>query len=339
MKHSTRIAAAVVVMAVVPILDSPAAFAKGVPVEAASASQMKEAVKQYRLGVELLGEAKFEEALGMFRGSYEKVASPNSRLMVARALIKLERYPEAHKELVATIADASELVPTAQKYQQTVDAAKAELAELSAKIGQLKLVVDGKITVNATPIEQSDWQQVQVLAPGQVKVTYELSNGQRVEKAVTLEPGKTTEVELFSPPPASAVTAAASAPAPAPLAIPPDSVSYDSLAWVSAGVGAGGLLTFAVFGLLNNARFSDLEDRCVNNRCTRDLVADAETGRTYQTLANVGLSVGLVGGLSAAYFFLSQKRQTSAQITKAAASRSNTELMVHADGVTIRGQF
>jgi hypothetical protein len=67
------------------------------------------------------------------------------------------------------------------------------------------------------------------------------------------------------------------------------------MGWVGIGIGAAGMLSFGIFGGLTMSEFSDMENLCPSNNCTADVESEADTGRTYQTVANVSLVVGLVG--------------------------------------------
>ena len=68
----------------------------------------------------------------------------------------------------------------------------------------------------------------------------------------------------------------------------------------AAGVGVAGFTLFAIAGSMSNGTYGDLEDLCGGERaCPPNRAAEAadlqDSGRTQQTLANVGLIVGAVG--------------------------------------------
>jgi len=68
-----------------------------------------------------------------------------------------------------------------------------------------------------------------------------------------------------------------------------------------------------VFGAMHHAKFSDLEDSCPNNRCTRDRQDDIDSGKTDETLANVGLVIGVLGaGAGVTLFILSGRKSANA---------------------------
>jgi uncharacterized membrane protein YdfJ with MMPL/SSD domain len=104
-------------------------------------------------------------------------------------------------------------------------------------------------------------------------------------------------------------------------------------AFVAGGVGVVGLGLFIGAGTSANATYSDLEDACGNRPCPVSRQGDIDSGKTMQTLANVGLVVGGVGlGAGVTLFLLSR---SSSKTTEAVASH-----LVLAPGYGgIRGAF
>src|SRR6185503_7446628 len=91
---------------------------------------------------------------------------------------------------------------------------------------------------------------------------------------------------------------------PATPVVEKSGIDQRTLGIVAGGVGIAGFATFAVFGLLNNGKYDDLKNGCPNGVCPRSLSEEAEAGRTYQTIANVGLGVGIVGVVSSVLLFV-----------------------------------
>jgi hypothetical protein len=326
---------------VVDATDVPEAIdTPGVPVEAASILQKQEALKQYRLGVDLMNEKRYAEALDVLLGSYRKVNSPNSRLMVARVLARLERYPEAYVELSGVIADASKLAASLSKYEKTIEAAKLELDEVSSKVALLKLNVDGRLRLAGAEVEPSRWNEAIPLKAGPVQLVYELQNGQRVEVSAELKPGETTQVDLAFPEPSPPV-------APQAYVVEKRSeapgVSYSTLAWVGAGVGVLGLSSLTVFGLMTESQFKALSKECPAGNCPASRRADAESGRTFQTLANVGLGVGLAGALGATYFWVFAPEEADPELSllsqRANGGPIQTQVRVGLAAISVAGSF
>mgnify|MGYP002030519275 CR=1 FL=1 len=72
----------------------------------------------YSVGVQFLNRGDYEKALEQFRRSYSVVASPNSQLMVARALALLNRKAEAYQVAERVIEQARAEAVHAPKYEQ-----------------------------------------------------------------------------------------------------------------------------------------------------------------------------------------------------------------------------
>jgi hypothetical protein len=103
-------------------------------------------------------------------------------------------------------------------------------------------------------------------------------------------------------------------------------------AYVAGGIGVAGALSFGVFGLLNHAKYSDVQDECSHDLCSDDVREDAERGHTYQTIANVGLIVGVVGLGTAVALVLTEP-------DGATARRSATRVAVGPGSIHVQGTF
>jgi hypothetical protein len=69
--------------------------------------------------------------------------------------------------------------------------------------------------------------------------------------------------------------------------------------FVAAGVGGLGLVTFVVAGLSAKSAYHELEQDCGGARCSDSQhQSDVERGKTWQTIANVGLIAGGVGAVT-----------------------------------------
>ncbi len=107
-------------------------------VRSAEKDQKVGAQKTFEAGTKLYDSRHFEEALAAFRASYQIVASPNSRLMIARCLRDLGQSAAAYREYDAVAAEATE---RGERYRSTAEAAAEEREELKAKIALLTVRV------------------------------------------------------------------------------------------------------------------------------------------------------------------------------------------------------
>src|SRR5258708_5855936 len=119
--------------------QAPRALADGVLPAAATPVQREQAQARFLRGKELMAKKHYDEALSEFRASREVVASPNSRLELARCLLAMGKAIAAYAELGRTAVEAKELTTQDNRYQRAYDAAKAERAEIEAKLGFVSL--------------------------------------------------------------------------------------------------------------------------------------------------------------------------------------------------------
>ncbi|HEX2731160.1 MAG TPA: CDC27 family protein [Polyangiaceae bacterium] len=331
--------------------DKPDEEAMGVPIEVASKAQKEVARKQLQLGIDLLDAGKPADALQVLRMSYQRVESPNTRLMIARALEKLERYPEAYAELQQALSEAEPLARGASKYEDTVAALQSELEQVKAKVALVHLDLGMTLTAEGKPIEPERWGRVVVLPEGHTAFELKLANGQSRNVSTTLAGGKETTVALLLAAPANAEAAPAelAQPKPAVTSQEQPGVSRKTLGWIGVGMAGVGAASFVTFGLLDKAKHERLSDECGNGVCPADLRDDAERGRTYQSLANVGIGVGVVGLITATYFFLSARSEpklsgsdslrASAGTPSQHATQASPQIVIGARSVAISGRF
>lgn len=277
----------------------------------AEKEQHAAAKKTFEAGNKLYDSHHYEEALAAFRGSYQIVASPNSRLMMARCLRELGHDAEAYREYDAVTADAAR---GGDRYRSSGEAAAEERDELKPKIAFLTVRVRGAepgvtVKVGDVTLADADVGVPVPFEPAAVVVTAESSDGASARSNVTLAAGATSEIELnpvkpveAKPPPPPAVVA------PPPVPAGPSSSSSPLRTWsyVAGGVGAAGFITFAVFGAMTASKYSSLQKACPQNHCGPEQQSDIDAGKTYQTVANVGLGVGIAGvAAGVTLFFLS----------------------------------
>jgi hypothetical protein len=310
-------------------------LAKGATVDAATPEQSTEASDKYRAGTAAFEAGRYDEALGHFEKSYDVVASPNSHLMIARTLSKMNKNAEAFAAIESTIAEADLAASKSDKYKKTAQMARAERDEMTKKVGFVVVSLPSTVTVGSETIKSPDLGRV-VVSPGKNEVVLRLPTGEETRRTVEVAAGDVKRVDLALPAPSAA------APAPAPAECPPartvhtsSGIDQRTLAYVAGGVGVAGFATFAVFGILNNGKYQDLEAQCPGGICPPGASSDAETGRTYQTLANVGLGVGIVGLATGTILFLTAPSRK----TETVSLKPTTRLAVGPASVSFQGKF
>jgi hypothetical protein len=328
-------------LAAMAVLVTPSvALPKGVPVEDASEAQWRGAQKTFLAADELFDAKRYEEAISAYRASWEIVASPNTRLQVARCLRELGRVGEAYEELEGALADAERAAAKEQKYARAAVAARSELGALRSQVAlvivRVESVPEGTVfTVGERRVQLADFARPVAAAAGKIQVVARMPGRGAVVRTLTVAGGGEGSVALdlseeklgtASPTPAAEPpTVSSSASGGATMT---QSTSLRPYAFIAGGVGVVGLAGFAVFGAMNNSKFSGLEDRCNAGNCPADSQSDINEGRRLQTFANIGLAVGVVGlGTSATLFLLDTGGEAQARVGVAPGS------------VTVSGRF
>lgn len=280
----------------------------------------------------------YQAALEGFRQAYRESESPNARLYVARSLRKLERLAEAYDELYATMRAATDRAAAEPKYEQTRDAAAAELAILEPQIAKLVVAVTDAADVAAVAIDGRSVAPDRVgtpitVEPGAKQVAVELADGRRLAGTIELEAGQARTLTLspredppepdVGPPPSSAETAE------------PTGGGVRIAGFVVAGLGVAGMVLFGVTGSLAADEFGALEEECGELRCADPAYADVvDRGKTYETVANVSLVAGLVGLVGGTAMILFGGPSDPGEETAA-----RLELRPAGAGLALRGAF
>jgi hypothetical protein len=113
------------------------------------------------------------------------------------------------------------------------------------------------------------------------------------------------------------------------------------LAYIAAGVGAGGVVFGTVTGIVTLNKKSTADANCSNARekCNTAGVDANESGKTFAALSGVGFGVGVVGLAVGTYLWLTSSAHPSSP--SAARAAVAPELHVHSDSgfVSVAGRF
>lgn len=328
------------------LLSTSLSLAAGVAPDKANKEQLEAAQRTFQTADGHYDAKRYEEAITAFRASYDIVASPNSRLMIARSMREAGRLTEAWAELEGTIADADAAAKADDKYESTAKAAREDLKKLESQVARVQFERSGfssPVSVNGKPVPEALLAGPVALAPGKATVTAKRADGSEARVEVELKAGESRRVQLdlAAAAPAAPPTPPPKAPPPKPEPAPePEASSGPGLrtwAFVAGGVGVVGLATFGVFGAMNNSKFSALEDDCEGGRCPSSSQDDIDAGKRYQTIANIGLAVGVVGlGTGAALFILGGD---SGKKEGAKSAHFRPELRVGPGNLSFGGRF
>jgi hypothetical protein len=261
------------------------------------------AQQHYERGRELYRESRFEDALASFRASYDLVPSPNSYLYVARSLRGLERLAEAVEAYERVVRTAQ--LGADPRYEETAQAARAELAALLPSIGRVILRADAlpdeaEVTLEGRPVPREALGLALPVMPGRVTAEVRARGRDPIAASAEVAAGAEVELRLVAEAPAAHEPVAPSNDPP----IAPSSVenpeteangTYLALTLASGSVAVLGWGAFAIFGLLADSTFADLQRECTSGLCDPARAGDIDAGRVYGTIANVGLVAGIAG--------------------------------------------
>jgi hypothetical protein len=241
----------------------------------------------------------YAEAQARFQRALELTGSPNARFYVARCLREMGKLVEAYDEIQLALREARERAATEPKYAETRDLAAAELAYVESKVGRLVIaLVDApegtEIKVNGSPLAHERVGVAIGVEPGAVVVVATAPDARQISQTIEVPMGQMKTCAMAfkaSPTPAPS-------PAPPPAREPARTTGggVRAAGFVTAGVGVAGIAVFAVAGVIAQKKFDEVEEGCGGTHCVDPKYDDViTTGRTMDTLANVGLIVGVVG--------------------------------------------
>ena len=76
-----------------------------------------------------------------------------------------------------------------------------------------------------------------------------------------------------------------------------------------------------MFGLLANAKYNELIDKCPDSHCPADLEDTKKAGKTFQAIGNIGLIVGAAGAATAVTLFIVGKPSKPASSARAVPAK------------------
>ncbi|MEZ4442631.1 MAG: hypothetical protein R3B72_26290 [Polyangiaceae bacterium] len=273
------------------------------PLRADEAADREAALTQdYETAQEHYLAKRYTEALPLFRRVADGLDSPNAQLYVARCHRELGDLVTAYAAMSETIVMAERRAAEEPRFARTAEEARHEQEALAAKLGRLTVVVSDPpegLVVEVAGRRVEPGREVMV-DPGEVRVD-------------AIAPGRTLQRETVRIQPGSSLTHRVAFPAepPPPVPVPPPPVpemppasepgwtedgSIRIIGYATAGIGVAGFVTLAVAGSMANGLYSRLQEECgETGPCADDHSDDIARGETLDTLANVGLGVGIGG--------------------------------------------
>jgi hypothetical protein len=303
-------------MASLVIASASPALADGVLPSEATPVQREQAQARFQRGKDLLAKKSYDEALVEFRASHDIVASPNARLEIARCLLATGKLVAAYAEYGRTSVEAKELIAQDKRYQLAYDSATAERTDLQPKLGFVTMTIENpsegtRVVVGGEEIRRAAWTEPAPVMAGTTEIAVITPGHVDVTRSVTLDAGGSTSLEI------DAQSGASDAPAPVaaeppPVVAPPKASPLRTWAYVAGGVGVAGIATFSLFGVMAHSSYNDLQSTCGMGPCPASKADEISSGKTKQTIANVGLAVGVVGLAAGTTLFVISLKKNAA---------------------------
>ncbi len=231
------------------------------------------------------------DALAAFQASFEIVASPNTKLLIAHQFAGLERWADAYN----AYSEAAELASQAEdqaKYSTTRADALAARNEITGRIARLRIDVGsrtGPVVIGGQ--EVSALLDVAV-NPGPVVVVFGPESG-RETRSFDVSAGDERVVDFATAPNTEPVNV------PTKPEVLPAEVDESSAAvplMVAGGVflalGAGGIATFAAFGVMTVDHEDQFALECPNKVCPASLRDEVQAAETDKLVANIAAAAG-----------------------------------------------
>jgi hypothetical protein len=310
-------------------------------IESAKGEHAATARKKFDQGKKLYTAGKLEQAIGAFRESHDAVADPRTSLMIARAERDGGELLAAHDAYRTALLEAEEAARRDPALESTARDIKKEMKDLDGVLGWLTIELvhaptGTTVTIDGRAVRPEELKAPILVAPGPVTVEASAPNGDEKSRQIAVNAGDRASVKLaFSGERAPAAFFHDGDDESGSKANASSSAGKNTLAFVAIGIGAAGLTAFGVFGALSNSKFNDLEEACPDKHCPPERQGDIDDGKRFQTLANIGLAVGVVGvGTGVALFVFGGPSKQGAE-PKASLPR----LSVGARSIELRGSF
>jgi len=255
-------------------------------------------------------------ALPLFVHLGETTNSPNVQLYVGYCHLDQGHDREAHQAFSQSVKLSRDL--SGDKYMATQEAAQVELGKLNLRLASLTisfvdLPAEFVVKLDGAAIDSALLGSPLVVAPGPHLVEAEAKGAKPISREVPLEAGAfkaiALQFEKMSEPdaPKQLVTQ--------PVLVEQATPTSSWTRWglVAAGLGAVGFGTFAVAGLQARSTYNKLQTECPSGCSDAAHRDDASKGSTYQSVANVGLALGIAGSITGATLvYLGATRRTAA---------------------------
>jgi hypothetical protein len=293
-----------------PVLVLVGTWLAAVPALAAPSEADRAAARALAAeGFHALQRQDFETAVDRFRRADALVHAPTILVDLARALVGLGRFVEAHEQYMIVIREGVES-KAPRSWHKALAAAREEAPQLEARLAWLTIRVsvaaEPNVTVNGEvwPPEALDvrrpadpgWHAIRISAPGYLSVERQVHLGEGEEGALDI---------YMEREPLPALTTTSEPPPALEPGRGPDTQRI--LAYVAYGVGGAGLIVGSVFGVLALNQRADLLRACgPERRCPPEHESAVNAYQRFGILSGVGFAMAVAGAATGTVLWLAE---------------------------------
>lgn len=318
-----------------------------------SATDLERARALAGQGFEALNRKDYAAAEELFRRADQLVHAPTLVLDHARALVGLGKLVEGHERYEQVIREGvAEDAPW--QWKRAVVEARTELAAVDRRMAWLTITVRGSqaatVEIDGKVVPGAAQGVRRATNPGQRLVSARADGFLPAQRAITLEEGQSSELELSLEPDPHATSAPKEAEKPrrivlvAPPSPPP--APDRTLPIVLLSTGGAALVAGAITGVLAIGVRSDLEQACSGDVCVpaneeeyAEYRQQRDKYRTLGTASGVTLAMGAALTLTGAALLLFTGKQSPSEQRASEARVTRASLRVGPGSVFIGGAF
>jgi hypothetical protein len=316
-KHFRAAVAALALVAAAPI---------AAPAYAQSEADKAQARDLGEAGFKALDAQDWAKAEDLFRRAEQLYHAPTLCVGLARAQAHLHKYVESWENYHRVIVDGLPTSANAAMVQALANA-NAEIGAVASKRALVTITVTGPssptVTVDDHPINAAGLGVERPVDPGTHVVKATAQGYDDGQTSFTVGEGASTKAEIdmkasAATPPAAGQTPGTTTTIATPGADTPAGGAHGgstqrTLGWVALGVGAVGIVTGAVAGILVISQHGDLSNACGGGTCGPSQQSDLDSYHTKATISTVGFIIGGVAAAGGAVLLLTApKRETGA---------------------------
>jgi len=247
--------------------------------------------------------------------------APTLSLGLARAQTKLGHVVGAQEAYNKIIREWSNVASPSPAFKDALEAAKAEVGAVSARIAHVVLTVEGpanpQVTIDGQPVPAAALGLKRPVDGGQHVVKASAEGYKPGETTFSVAEGKDAEAKIVLEKLPDAVVAGPVGPQTGPTTGPGADTGAKSgspnktLALVAFGVGGVGLVAGAITGVIAMGKHSDLESACKEGTCPGNQQDAVDSYQTMGLLSTIGFIVAGVGGATGALLWFTAPKETA----------------------------